>query len=205
MGRPRSFDRDAALELARDAFWRDGYRATSISALTQQIGIKPPSLYAAFGDKRQLFDTIAGSYVEHLLSAIADQLDAPTARDGVARLLQALAEQQSNPDTPPGCLVLSEPLLAEERAQIRDAVAQRIAQGINAGDVSPDADAEQLANLVNAIILGISARARDGATRDELTTTARLAMSIWPNPTAVPPLKKTPGRGRRPPHPRLVP
>src|SRR5687768_4018099 len=54
-GRPRSFDRDAALERAMELFWRQGYESTSISDLTAAMGITPPSLYAAFGDKERLF------------------------------------------------------------------------------------------------------------------------------------------------------
>src|ERR1700674_5103645 len=54
-GRPRSFDREAALERAMEVFWRQGFEGSSLHDLTEAMGINPPSLYAAFGDKEHLF------------------------------------------------------------------------------------------------------------------------------------------------------
>src|SRR4051812_12815037 len=54
-GRPLSFDRAAALERAMHVFWERGYEAASIADLTAAMGITPPSLYTAFGDKEHLF------------------------------------------------------------------------------------------------------------------------------------------------------
>ena len=54
-GRPLSFDRDAALNQAMLLFWRHGYESTAVSDLTAAMGVTPPSLYAAFGDKKRLF------------------------------------------------------------------------------------------------------------------------------------------------------
>ena len=55
IGRPREFDTEKALELATALFWRKGYEGTSLSDLTQTLGITRPSLYAAFGNKEALF------------------------------------------------------------------------------------------------------------------------------------------------------
>src|SRR6185369_14964182 len=54
-GRPRAFDREAALAAAMEVFWAKGFESTTISDLTQAMGINPPSLYSAFGDKEKLF------------------------------------------------------------------------------------------------------------------------------------------------------
>jgi len=60
-GRPRSFDRDAALRSAMKLFWKLGYEGASMAALTKAMGINAPSLYAAFGSKEGLFKEAVGS------------------------------------------------------------------------------------------------------------------------------------------------
>ena len=181
-GRPRSFDRDLALALAMEAFWREGYEATSIATLTRKLGIKPPSLYAAFGDKRRLFDEAVLLYVQHFRAALDQSLAAPTAREGVARLLRTFAVNQTDPDMPPGCMVFREPLLARERARTREVIAERIARGRTAGDVPEDADPGELASFITVILTGMAAQAHDGATRDQLLSAAVIAMNAWPSP-----------------------
>jgi AcrR family transcriptional regulator len=70
VGRPRSFDREEALEKAVEAFWERGYDGTSISDLTTTIGIAAPSLYAAFGDKERLFEEASGRSIERYEAAL---------------------------------------------------------------------------------------------------------------------------------------
>ena len=171
-----------ALALAMEAFWREGYEATSIATLTRKLGIKPPSLYAAYGDKRRLFDEAVLLYVEHFRAALDQSLAAPTAREGVARLLRTFAVNQTDPDMPPGCMVFREPLLARERARTRDVIAERIARGRAAGDVPEHADPRELASFITVVLTGMAAQAHDGATRDQLLSAAVIAMNAWPTP-----------------------
>ncbi len=74
MVRPREFDEQMALIAAMNVFWEKGYEATSISDLTSRIGIQRPSLYAAFGDKRQLFPTALQRYSQLSLAYIQTKL-----------------------------------------------------------------------------------------------------------------------------------
>ncbi len=167
-GRPLGFDRDEALLVAQHAFWRAGFRATSVAALTQAMGINPPSLYAAFGDKQRLFDEAAGRYVARFRAGTDAALDAPTAREALADLLRIAAHAHTDPVTPAGCLVLTEPQLAGEREWLRRAMAERIARGRADGDVPADTDPDRLAGFLETVLIGMSARARDGADRAEL-------------------------------------
>src|SRR5919204_2338880 len=88
-GRPRSFDADTALDRALDVFWRHGYEGTSLADLTAAIGINKPSLYAAFGNKEELFGKVLTRYLDGPGGYAAPALDAPTAHQGVRLLIPA--------------------------------------------------------------------------------------------------------------------
>lgn len=67
MARPRSFDPDDVLEIARQVFWQKGFQATSLDEITAASGIAKPSLYAAFGDKHALFLRVLDRYHDGIL------------------------------------------------------------------------------------------------------------------------------------------
>ena len=96
LGRPRAFDRDQALELALDVFWRKGYEGASLSDLTEAMGINPPSLYAAFGDKEGLFMEAVQRYHTHSQEG-CPYGDLPTAREAVESLLTFAATMSFRP------------------------------------------------------------------------------------------------------------
>jgi len=179
MGRPRSFDRDVALEQAMRLFWEKGYDETSIGDLTAAMGVAAPSLYAAFGDKRALFEEAVELY-ERLPGAPITAGDGePTAFGAVARILASAAQEYAAPDQPKGCFVLAEPLLDARRAASCEAIRERLRQG--AGELPEGTDLDALASYVSAVLAGMSSRARDGATREDLAAIAAVAMRAWPD------------------------
>jgi len=180
VGRPRSFDRDVAVERALEIFWRDGYETASITRLTERLGINSPSLYAAFGSKRRLFDEAAVLYVRVFREKLEDCLAAPTARAGIERLLREFAVQRSEPGLPATCLIFSEALLAGERDRTRERIAERIARGRDKGEPIGAGDVPRLAAFIDTLMAGMNARARDGATREELFDCVEIAMRAWP-------------------------
>src|SRR5680860_1641617 len=91
IGRPRTVNKDQALDQALDVFWRKGYEGASICDLTAAMGINPPSLYAAFGNKEALFRQALDRYAETKGAFVRAALEAPKARDGVAALLRGTA------------------------------------------------------------------------------------------------------------------
>jgi len=192
-GRPRSFDRETALEKAILAFWEHGYEATSVSDLTEVMGIGAPSLYAAFGDKRSLFEEVVTAYDARYGSfcdrALAEER---TARAAVERLLREAAAQYTEPGRPHGCLVLHaatncttpevEDSLRERRNATIAAIESRMGADVAAGELPADTAAAALARHTGAMLQGMSQQARDGATKEQLGALAELAMRIWPRP-----------------------
>jgi len=194
VGRPLSFDREAALHQAMLLFWQHGYEATSLSQLTAAMGISPPSLYAAFGDKKQLFLEAVSRYTAWRLGT-ADAIEqAPTARDAVCTMLEATAVSFTDPDLPPGCLLISgaincspsagdvQAALAAIRLEIETRLRDRIARDVDAGLLPPGTDARVLAALYMTVIQGMSNQARDGVSRDTLVALGHAAMNAWPAP-----------------------
>jgi len=179
-GRPRSFDKDAALAIAMEQFWREGYDETTVSKLTQLIGVSPPSLYAAFGDKDQLFAAAAACYVDRVSEQADRSLAKTTAREGLSELMRLTAAAHTDPATPPGCFLLSDPRLAEQRSFLRQKFADRLERGLREGDVPPGTDPELLASFLMAVLGGMSTRARDGGDATEIAGIAAIAEAALP-------------------------
>jgi len=192
-GRPLSFDRDAALESAMHVFWERGYEAASIADLTSAMGITPPSLYTAFGDKEQLFLEAIERYALGYGSAGARALiEEPTARGAIERWLLEAANELTQPCHPKGCMVVMAATNCSAAAErVQDAlllrrteaianVGRRIQGGIDSGELPPDTDAKDLANVYATIYQGMSMQAKDGATHESLVATVRTAMRSWP-------------------------
>ncbi|MDI3408677.1 TetR/AcrR family transcriptional regulator [Streptomyces cavernicola] len=190
-GRPRSFDREEALRQAIWTFWERGYEATSVSDLTRAMGIGPPSLYAAFGDKRTLFEEVLTEYVK-TYGSFGDRAleEEPTARAALGRMLREAAGEFAAPGRPHGCLVIHaatncttpevEQTLRERRNANIAAFESRIRADMASGRLPEGCDAAALARYTAAVFQGMSQQAKDGASQEELESVAELAMAAWP-------------------------
>ena len=197
-GRPLSFDRDTALEQAMHVFWERGYEAASIADLTGAMGITPPSLYTAFGDKEKLFLEAIERYATGPGSAGPRALkEEPTARGAIERWLHEAAEELTRSCHPKGCMVVMattncsvaaehvQTALAKRRAAAIASIRERIQDGIDRGELPAETDARALSNFYSTIYQGMSMQAKDGATRASLMATVEAAMRAWPAaPTA---------------------
>lgn len=181
-GRPRSFDRDAALRAAVEQFWRTGYEETSVAMLTSAMGVTPPSLYAAFGDKRRLFEEASAVYFARTCEEVDRAAGLPTVHEAVARMLEDTARAHTDPATPAGCLMLTEPRLEAQREVLRRRLRERLDQGVRDHDLPATTDTGHLASFLVAVMRGMSGCARDGATAEDLLGIAGTAMAALPAP-----------------------
>lgn len=176
-------------------FWRHGYETTTLSDLTAAMGVTPPSIYTAFGDKKQLFLEAVGLYLSGSVTPKTIITDAKSARDAADGLLKAAATGFTGADTPSGCLLASAAItgsaaaadvqreLADIRKGIETQLRHRISADIKAAKLAKSTDAEALAAYVMAVIQGMSTLARDGAPRKKLMSVASTAMAAWPAST----------------------
>ena len=202
-GRPRSFDRQAALERAMFVFWERGYEGASISDLTTAMGIAAPSLYAAFGRKEDLFREAVDLYSEGAITPRALQ-EEPTARAAIEAALRRNASAYVDPATPNGCMiVLAATAGAVENAEVRRYLAdnrraslaefeQRLARGVAEGDLAPSTDTAALAAFVATVLQGLSIQARDGADGATLDRVVDAAMAAFDALAGTAPAAATP-------------
>ncbi|MHC1547496.1 TetR/AcrR family transcriptional regulator [Phyllobacterium sp. K27] len=191
-GRPRAFDRDAALERAMQVFWKKGYESASMADLTAAMEINAPSLYAAFGSKAELFKEAVQLYTDKVGQRIKNSLpNAATAKEGIADFLMQTAISHTDPNQPHGCMVVLGALhgdegsgtpcslLRERRLDNVTLLRERLERGVREGEIVASVDLQQVAEFYATVQHGMSITARDGATLQQLTKTAHAAMAAW--------------------------
>jgi len=181
-GRPRRFEPETALKKAMDVFWRDGLAATSLDDLSAATGLKRPSLYGAFGDKRELYLKAYGRYRKQMSDTFAPMFSAPEPLRAKLRrvLLAALELYLSGESGPRGCFTVlsasSDAIVDEDvRAMVAAAIGETdrafgrlFADARAAGELPAQADARRLARIASATIHTLSIRARARLPRAEL-------------------------------------
>jgi AcrR family transcriptional regulator len=191
-GRPREFDRDTALHAAMLVFWQKGFLATSMNDLCEAMGIRSPSLYAAFGSKEALYMEAVERYNAAANSLIWDHIaDGSTAKDGVRSVLLAAAEVlPGSKDIPSGCMVnlaagdgCAEPIAKTVKSARHGglrAFRSGIKRAVASGELPRSTNVDRLSRFYLGVVQGMAIQARDGATRAELAGMAEVAMGAWP-------------------------
>lgn len=191
-GRKRSFDEQSAVLKAMELFWSQGYEGTSIADLTKALGINPPSLYAAFGSKRELFEKTLDLYMCDRSHQLKVAMAQPRVHDAITDLLIGRVEVFKDPNVPAGCMTIQAglssanphreivDLLADARENMRLAVMERITQASDMGEIPSSTDCEALTRFIMVTLYGLSVEAASGAPKDELIAAARIAATVIP-------------------------
>ena len=184
-GRPLAFDREDARKIALNLFWSQGYEGTSISDLTQAIGINRPSLYASFGNKENLFKICTEYYLSQDLSFIDETMKEKNFSDALEKLfeheIKLIADNK-------GCLLINtaltchpeneaiKSLLAEHRKALEGKIRKRTQQAQLIKEVATSESPNTIAKFIASLYQGLSIQAADGASSKELQEVVKIAL-----------------------------
>ena len=190
-GRPRQFDKELALDEALNLFMEKGYEATSLTDITNALGINRPSVYAAFGNKEELFSQVLARYnlgpVGYLKQALAEKTSRLVVRKMLMKSVELLT---NNPEQPRGCLAIQSSISSELASvgiqqKIVEAlheselnIKNRFSTAIAEDDLPVDADAWILTKYVTTIHKGLSIQASNGSCKEELAGVENLFLNL---------------------------
>jgi len=196
-GRPRVFDEEEALEAALRVFWRCGYQGASLAELTRAMGISKPSLYAAFGNKEQLYLKALERYREQQLMRHAEAMAAePDLKQAVRVLLRSVAAMLTARELPGGCMVVNSAVVCASAAVPRRVVAairktieqssrgllkERLHDELQRRNLPEDTSIEELADYFLAIMCGMGVMAKVGVSESRLLGTIERAVCVLPD------------------------
>src|SRR5260370_26238267 len=173
-GRPRECDNETALDAAMRIFWEKGYDGTSLSDLTDAMGINRPSMYLSLGNKETVFQKAMERYMQIRAQLVADCFTAETGREDMDRLLRAFVAMVTDPKNPSGCLANQGTLsyssvsngLKRDLEQAREAfeltLKQRLDRAQEAGKLPSDTSTKDLARYYSVVVQGFGLQATCG-------------------------------------------
>lgn len=195
MGRPRTFDRELAVDQALHLFWQHGYDATSLAQLKAGLGggISAPSFYAAFGSKEALFEECVQRYLAtyaRVTECLWDENLLP--RKAVETALRQSARMQCDDGHPKGCMValgvMSAPSpenarvadgLTQSRLRTRAGIVACVERAISAGQLPETINAPAMAAVFDSFLQGVSILARDGVPHAAIDAAISQLLLTW--------------------------
>ncbi|KWX24145.1 TetR family transcriptional regulator [Mycolicibacterium wolinskyi] len=191
-GRPREFDRDAALRTMQELFWRHGFEGVSMADLVAATGLASARLYAAFGSKEQMFREAVELYMQ-TEGGFADRTIAeePTLADALRRMLRDAVDVYAKPH-PRGCMVVAAATnctpgheeirewLEKHRHERAQSITRAVRAAKKSGELRPDADVQQLGDYFATVLNGLSVQARDGVSPRRLRAVIEPAIAVLP-------------------------
>jgi AcrR family transcriptional regulator len=195
-GRPRAYEPEVALARALDVFWKDGFAATSLDDLSAATGMNRPSLYGAFGDKRELYIKSYESYRDRARQRMGETFAIDLPRREMLQRIYAIALDMylSGKDGPRGCFTV---MTATSEAVFDPSIRAMVISGLvetdrffarifkraqERGELAASADPQVLALLASATLHTIAVRARAQVPRAELEAIVNGALDVMCGP-----------------------
>ncbi len=189
MSRPRAFDIDAAAEQAMRVFWKSGYASASMADLYAATGLKPGSVYAAFGDKEGLFQKAFETYAARFRATLPDGL---TGLAAIEAWIGVQADLSVEDPERKGCLIVN--TVAERHAhsdathamaqgrmdEIRAFFRTALEQAATAGDLKAETDLDLWADSLTGAVVSLMTLGRAGADEAVIRNVARAALLSLP-------------------------
>jgi len=191
-GRPRSFDREVALERVMKVFWAKGYECAQINDFTAAIGITPPSFYAAFGSKEQAFREAVDYYMANIGGAPLVALDKAVSIDQAIRAMLEVNADKAYDCPAGGCMLsVSSIQCKPENKQVKEflkairhasfeRIYARCERALQENDLPAGTDLQQMAEFYHAVLQSLSYEARDGSSREAVQSIIEMAMRAMP-------------------------
>ncbi|MFS2225798.1 TetR/AcrR family transcriptional regulator [Pantoea sp. B65] len=193
-GRPKLFDRDSALDKALELFWAHGYEATSLADLVQATGAKAPTLYAEFENKEGLFRAVMDRYIEKFAEQRKMALACPerSVAQGIESYFRSTAACFTDGKKPAGCFfICTSTALSADSGEVAEMLRTRhhlqetalldfLQLRQQQGELSAACNVKQMACYLSCVLQGMSVRAREGASREELDGIIDTMMKLWP-------------------------
>ena len=173
-------------------FWERGYEGTSLTDLTEAMGINRASLYSSFGDKETLFRLALARYGEGPAAYLKSALQEPTARRVAEALLKGVVDLLGNPKNPRGCLSTqgalatglgAEPIknaLIEWRKGAEAEIQKRFRRARTEGDLPEDVNVGDLTRYLSSVVYGLGIMAANGDTKADLTRVVDMTLRTLP-------------------------
>ncbi|HDR7668312.1 transcriptional regulator [Bacillus wiedmannii] len=169
MARTREFDEDQVLDAAMQLFWEKGYEATSLSDLTSRMGIQRPSIYSAFGDKKELFEAALRRYTMSRASDIRNRLQSHSSvKESFSIFFADVVNEEYAGDLSKGCFCINtmvelaphderfEILTREHQMYLAVIFQETIERGIESGELEVNTDAKSLAQALIVALIGLT-------------------------------------------------
>jgi AcrR family transcriptional regulator len=180
-GRPRAFITEQVLDRVRTVFMAKGFAAASLDELAAASGLNRPSLYAAFGDKEQLYIATLHFYGAKSIEGLDAILNGPgTIEQRLAKVYKAAIELYTAPPHRPGCMIVgtaavespTHPRIAAVANELLVAIEKSLERAFAASDLPKKPSPADRARMAGAIMYAIAIRARLGTKAADLSSFA---------------------------------